>query len=62
MQEAIFDAAPELIIECGTNRGGSAFFFATLFDLMQKGRVVTIDVEKLHDLSHARVDWIIGDN
>ena len=62
MQETIFDTAPELIIECGTNRGGSAFFYATLFDLMQKGRVVTIDVEKLHDLSHARVDWIIGDS
>ena len=62
MQETIFDVAPDLIIECGTNRGGSAFFFATLFDLMKKGRVVTIDVEKLHDLSHARVDWIIGDS
>ena len=33
-QETIHDVKPSLIIECGTNRGGSAYFYAQLFDLM----------------------------
>jgi hypothetical protein len=44
---------PALVIECGTNRGGSALFYAHLFDLLGKGRVLTIDVESMHQLSHA---------
>jgi cephalosporin hydroxylase len=60
IQETIFAIKPTLLIECGTNRGGSAFFYATLFDLMGQGRIVTIDVEKLHEISHPRVTWLIG--
>ena len=33
-QETIYEVKPSLIIECGTNRGGSAYFYAQLFDLM----------------------------
>ena len=62
IQETIWQIQPELIIECGTNRGGSAFFYAQLFDLMGRGRVVTIDLEKMHNLSHPRIDFIIGDS
>lgn len=62
IQETIVEVKPHLFIECGTNRGGSAFFFATLFDLMKQGHVVTIDIEKFHDLQHDRIDWIIGDS
>jgi cephalosporin hydroxylase len=51
---------PELLIECGTNRGGSSMFYAHLFDLMGQGRVVTIDVEKLHNYSHPRVTYLLG--
>jgi len=60
IQETIHQVGPELLIESGTNRGGSAYFYAQLFDLLGKGRVVTIDVEKLHDLSHPRVTFLIG--
>ncbi|MEE2947575.1 MAG: CmcI family methyltransferase [Verrucomicrobiota bacterium] len=60
-QETIHDLKPSLIIECGTNRGGSAYFYAQLFDLMDTdGRVVSVDIEKLHDLSHPRVTYLIG--
>ena len=31
IQETIFDLKPRLIIETGTNRGGSSFFFGQLF-------------------------------
>ena len=42
-QEIIFNNRPDFIIECGTNRGGSALFFANMFDLIGKGHVITID-------------------
>lgn len=60
IQETIAEVRPGLLIECGTNRGGSSLFFAHLFDLMGKGQIVTVDVEKLHDLSHPRVSYLIG--
>ena len=33
IQETIVAVRPDLLIECGTNRGGSSLFFAHLFDL-----------------------------
>src|SRR5947209_2964909 len=60
MQETIAEIKPALLIETGTNRGGSALFFAHLFDLMGHGNVVTIDVEKVHDLSHPRITFLLG--
>lgn len=59
-QEAISEIRPAVILETGSNRGGSALFFAHLFDLMGDGRVVSVDVEKLHDIEHPRVDYLIG--
>jgi cephalosporin hydroxylase len=60
IQETIALVRPALLIECGTNRGGSALFFANIFDLMGHGEVVTVDVERLHDLSHPRITYLIG--
>src|SRR5207253_2669584 len=60
MQETIAEIKPALLIETGTNRGGSALFFAHLFDLMGHGQVVTIDVDKLHDIAHPRITFLIG--
>jgi cephalosporin hydroxylase len=62
IQETLFEIKPELLIECGTNRGGSALFYAHLFDLMGHGRIVTVDVEKMHEVSHPRVTFLIGDS
>jgi cephalosporin hydroxylase len=60
IQETIARVRPSLLIECGTNRGGSSLFFANLFDLMRHGEIVTIDVERLHTLSHPRITYLIG--
>ncbi len=60
IQETIAEVKPSLLIECGTNRGGSSLFFAHLFDLMGHGEVITIDVERLHQLSHPRITYLIG--
>jgi len=60
IQETIALVRPGLLIESGTNRGGSSMFFANLFDLMEHGEIVTIDVQRLHDLSHSRITYLIG--
>jgi cephalosporin hydroxylase len=62
IQETIYELRPALVIECGTNRGGSATFLANLFDLMNHGKVLTIDVEKLHNLDHPRVTFLQGNS
>lgn len=62
LQETISELRPQLILEAGTNRGGSALFFAHLLDLLEieNARVITVDVKKLHSLDHPRVTWLIG--
>jgi cephalosporin hydroxylase len=44
-QEMIFQLKPDVIIESGTMAGGSALYFASLFDLIGRGTVVTSDTE-----------------
>jgi cephalosporin hydroxylase len=61
LQEAIAEIRPAVIVETGTNRGGSAMFYANLLDLIGGGgRVVTVDIKRMHDLVHPRVDFLIG--
>lgn len=60
IQETLAEVKPELLVECGTNQGGSALFYAHIFDLLGYGRIVTIDIEKLHHLSHPRITFIEG--
>jgi cephalosporin hydroxylase len=60
IQETLVELKPSLLIECGTQRGGSALFYATLFDLMGAGHIISMDVQKLHDHTHPRVTFLIG--
>ena len=60
IQETISLVRPTLLIECGTSRGGSSLFFANLFDLLGHGQVVTVDIKRLHNLSHPRITYLIG--
>lgn len=60
IQETIWDVKPELLIECGSFQGGSALYYADVMDLLDRGRVISIDIERLHDLEHPRVDFWIG--
>jgi cephalosporin hydroxylase len=60
MQQAICDDDVDLVVECGTNRGGSAYYMASIFDLLGRGHVITIDVATYHDLDHDRVDFLLG--
>jgi cephalosporin hydroxylase len=58
IQEAIFAGDVDLVVECGTNRGGSALYMASLFDLLDRGHVITIDVERPEKLDHPRVEFV----
>ena len=60
IQETIAEIRPALLVECGTNHGGSALFYAHLFDLIGQGDVVTIDVQRLHALAHPRITCLQG--
>jgi cephalosporin hydroxylase len=60
IQETISEIRPALLIETGTNRGGSALFYANIMDLLGSGRVITIDIERLHELNHPRIQFLHG--
>ncbi len=60
-QELLWEVAPDLIVETGTNRGGSALFLAHMCDLMGRGHVLTIDVTAQPGLpSHPRIKYLRG--
>jgi cephalosporin hydroxylase len=58
-QEILFEVRPELIVECGTYRGGSALYFAHLCDLLGRGRVLTIDIEPWPLPRHPRLTRLL---
>jgi cephalosporin hydroxylase len=48
-QEMIYELRPDVIIETGTQLGGSAYYLASLCDLVAKGKVITVDVDNLEE-------------
>ena len=60
IQETIYDTQTDVIIETGTYEGGSAYFYATLFDLLGRGRVITIDIERKAKVDHPRIIYLDG--
>ena len=60
IQETIHAVRPALLLETGTNRGGSSWFYGQLMDLMDHGRVITVDVERLYQREHPRVEYLLG--
>lgn len=60
-QEIVFEQKPDIIIECGTNEGGSALFFSSLCDLISNGRILTIDIEEKEKRpKHNRITYLTG--
>ena len=62
IQETIVAVRPNLLIETGTNRGGSALFYCHLLDLLGHGTVLSVDVTKQHQLEHPRATFLTGDS
>jgi cephalosporin hydroxylase len=61
-QEIMVETRPELIVETGTYRGGSAFFLASICDLLGEGEIVSIDIEPVRDdyPTHPRITYLGG--
>jgi cephalosporin hydroxylase len=62
LQETIVEVRPDLVVEIGTHQGGSARFCADLMEVLGTGEVLTIDIEKLHELDHPRISFLYGDS
>jgi cephalosporin hydroxylase len=60
-QEILFETRPDVIIETGTFRGGSALYLATICDALDNGRIISVDREIRDDLpTHARIEYLAG--
>lgn len=59
-QEIIAEVKPDLIIETGTHKGGSALYLAHVLDIIGKGEIVTIDVEVYPRPTHPRIHYVTG--
>ena len=61
-QEIMVETRPEVVIETGTYRGGTALYLASICDLLGAGEVVTIDVEQRRDdyPQHPRITYLAG--
>ena len=61
-QEIMAETRPELVVETGTYRGGSAFFLASICDLLGAGEVLSLDIEPVRDdyPEHARITYFGG--
>jgi cephalosporin hydroxylase/SAM-dependent methyltransferase len=63
-QELITNVRPNWIIETGTGGGGRAFFLATICDLLDHGRVLSIDdhpVPVANLVKHPRIEYMRRD-
>jgi cephalosporin hydroxylase len=61
-QELVFETRPDVIVETGTWRGGSALYLASICDLMGAGDVVSIDIAEMRDdyPQHPRITYLAG--
>jgi cephalosporin hydroxylase len=60
-QEIIHTLKPDLIVETGTAEGGSAYYFASLLDLLGVGRVITVDIQDFAGRpTHPRIEYLRG--
>lgn len=59
-QEILHEVRPDLIIEAGTATGGSALFMAGICDLLQNGKIITVDVAEQPRPAHPRVRYVTG--
>lgn len=60
-QELLSRLRPDVIVETGTNRGGSALYLASICDLLGSGRIITVDLQTRFDPpQHPRITYLSG--
>jgi cephalosporin hydroxylase len=64
-QELIYEIQPDIIIEIGNASGGSTLSLAHICDLLDRGKIIGIDISHEgipnHVKNHARITFIEGD-
>ena len=61
-QEIIYEVKPDVIIEIGSAEGGSTLYFANLLDIICKGRVLSIEIDRSnYKVRHDRIVELTGD-
>ncbi|VVM04902.1 partial 2-polyprenyl-6-hydroxyphenyl methylase / 3-demethylubiquinone-9 3-methyltransferase, partial [Methylacidimicrobium cyclopophantes] len=64
-QELLYELRPDVVVEIGNYRGGSALALAHLLDALGKGRIIAIDIDQKkidpRAKSHPRISWLQGD-
>ena len=62
-QEILTRTKPDILIETGSCIGGSAYFFASIMELIDHGHVVTIDKDHYpNQPKHHRITYLHGDS
>ena len=60
-QELLVRTRPDVVIETGTYKGGSALFLATILEQIGHGRVITIDTKRWGEQpQHPVITYVIG--
>lgn len=60
-QQVLFDKRPDVLVEIGTHKGGSALFFASIMDMIGHGVVLSIDRKHKYPLpKHDRIAFYQG--
>ncbi|HEV2739184.1 MAG TPA: CmcI family methyltransferase [Candidatus Elarobacter sp.] len=66
-QELLVRTRPDVVVETGTWHGGSALYLAMVFDQLNHGRVITVDVDtdvdddtKANRPQHPRITYVSG--
>jgi cephalosporin hydroxylase len=62
-QEILFERRPDVIVESGTFFAGTAYFLACMCDLIDNGRVITIDIRERQPHRrprHPRIEYRTG--
>jgi cephalosporin hydroxylase len=60
-QEILHELRPDVIVETGTARGGSALFLASVLDLLKSGQILSIDIVRRPEWpTHPRVTYLTG--
>lgn len=60
-QEIVHELKPDVIVETGTARGGSALFLASILDIFGSGRLISIDIVRRPEWpTHPRIAYLTG--
>ena len=63
-QEMMFKLKPDIVIETGTNYGGSALYLAQMCDLVGNGKIISIDITDHYGAGnrpqHDRIVYLLG--